>query len=263
MPATLNRWSFRGHLLNRPEMRVRQMTGLLGLPPMRGEDFLTMGLTGRLFVPKIPDARRIGLELLLTDAIYRGQIPAMLDELAGIFADRAQGDLVHYHPDGTIRTAQAEVAAWQPADSKANIGALYLGIADFSLAYPWFLGASQSTTGMVPSSPTSFDVVNPGSVQATQIVLDYLGPIANPVLTNNTNGVAVTCNVTVAAGTHLLIDCGAFTATNDAANAIASILHSGSLAFMALEPGTNSLTVTGTGMTGATSLTATFAPPYE
>lgn len=261
--TALNRWAFRGHPFNRAEMRVRAMTGVIALPPLRGEDFLTMGLAGRLFVPKVPDSRKIGLEFLLTDSIHAGLIPEMLDELAGIFADRSQGDLVHYHPDGTIRTAQAEVMSWMPADSKSNIGALYLGIADFQLAYPWFLGQSLADVQTPGSSPFNWTLTNPGTVEATHLVLDILGPIANLTLLNNTNGVSLTCNVTVASTKHLVIDCGAFTALNDSVNAIASVLHSGSLAFMSLEPGPNALTLTGTGITGATQITTTFSPPFE
>lgn len=266
MTAVLNRWSFRGVPLNRPDLRVRAMTGALGLPPLRGSDFLTMGSTGQLWVPKLADSRRVGLELLLTDVLRQGQIPAYLDELAGLFADRSQGALTHWHPDGTVRTAQAEVVDWLPADSNAHVGALYVGIADFLLADPWFYGLAQTATAAVPASPTAFTVTNPGTAypcgpQGT-LTIDYTGPIANPVLTNGANGVSVTVNVTVAAGKHLVVDCVAYTAANDTANAIASVLHSGAPQFMVLQPGDNSLTVTGTGMTGATALTCTFTPPY-
>jgi len=266
MPAALNRWSFRGTPLNRPDLRVRKMTGIHGVPPLRGTDFLTMGVTGQLWVRKLADSRRIGLELLLTDVYRPALIPALLDELGSLFADRAQGALVQYHPDGTIRTAQAEVVDWLPADSAANIGALYLGIADFLLADPWFYTPAVVVTGLVPSSPTVVTVANPGTAypvgpQGT-LTLDLLGPIASPVITNTANGVSVTINVTVAAGKHLIVDCVAFTAANDSVNAIANIQHSGALPFMVLQPGDNPLSVTGTGMDGSTALTCTFTPPY-
>jgi hypothetical protein len=264
--AVLNRWSFRGALLNRPQLRVRQMTGAHALPPSRGQDFLTMGSTGQLWVRKIADSRRVGLELLLTDEGWAGMIPSLLDELGGLFADRSQGALVHYHPDGSIRTAQAEVVDWQPADSSARVGALYVGVADFLLSDPWFYAPAVAVTAAIPSSPTTLALTNPGTAYPCgpqgQLLIDYTGPIANPVLTNNSNGVSVTCNVTVAAGTHLLIDAVAYTALNNGVNAIASVLHSGAPAFMVLQPGANSLTVTGTGTAGATACTVTFTPPY-
>lgn len=266
MTAVLNRWSFRGTPLNRPDLRVRQMTGPHGVPPLRGQDFLTMGAVGQLWVPKIADSRRIGLELLLTDVYRAGQIQALLDELGALFADRSQGALTHYHPDGTVRTAMAEVVDWAPADSNAHIGAMYLGTVDFLLSDPWFYTASQTVTAAVPSSPTTFSLDNPGTAypcgpQGT-LTVDYTGPIANPVLTNNANGLTLTVNVTVAAGTHLVVDCVAYTALNASANAIASVLHSGAPQFMVLQPGANSLTVTGTGMTGATACAVTWTPPY-
>jgi hypothetical protein len=266
MTAILNRWGFRGALLNRSDLRVRQMTGVNAVPALRGKDFLTMNRTGQLWVRKVSDSRRIALELLLTDVYRGGEIQTLLDELATLFADRAQGALVHYHPDGTVRTAQAEVVDWMPADSKANIGALYLGVADFHLSDPWFYTPAVAVTASIPSSPTSFSFTNPGNAypcgpQGT-LTLDLLGPISNPVITNTTNGVSVTINVVVAATKHLIIDVAAYTALNDGVNAIGSVQHSGATDFMVLQPGLNTLSVTGTGMTGATAITVTYTPPY-
>lgn len=263
--SAFDRWAFRGHMLTRENVRVRNMTGVTGLAPLRGSNFLTMGATGGLYVRKIADSRRVGLEVMILDD-PGSRAPAILDELAGLFADRALGALVHYAPDGTIRTAQAEVVTWAPADI-STVGAIWAGVADFLLADPWFYTPAQAVAAAIPSSPTTFALANPGTVypcgpQGTLLV-DFLGPIANPVLTNNSNGVSVICNVTVAAGKHLVIDVVAYTAANDSANAIASILHSGAPAFMVLQPGANSLTVTGTGMTGATACTVTFTPPYQ
>lgn len=266
MTAILNRWSFRGFPLNRSDIRVRAMTGPLSVPPSRGSDFLTMGTTGQLWVRKIADSRRIGLELLLTGVYRPDSISAYLDSLAVLFADRSQGQLVHYHPDGSIRTALAEVADWSPADSKSNIGALYVGIADFLLTDPWFYTPAVVVTGSIPTSGSTLAVANPGTAypcgpQGT-LTLDLLGPVVDPVITNAANGVSVTVNVTVASGKHLIIDCAKWTALNDGVNAIGSVQHSGALPFMVLQPGSNVLTVTGTGITGATALTVTFTPPY-
>lgn len=266
MTAILNRWSFRGALMNRPDLRVRVMTGVNSVPPSRGKDWLTMNRTGQLYVPKVADSRRIALELLLTDVLRAGEIQTLLDELAGLFVPRSQGPLVHYHPDGTIRTGQAEVADWSPADSKANIGALYLGVADFLLSDPWFYTPSVVVTGSIPTSGSTLTVVNPGNAYPVGpqgvLTLDLLGPISNPVIANGANGVSVTVNVTVAATKHLIIDCVAYTALNDGVNAIGSVQHSGATDFMVLQPGANVLTVTGTAITGATTLTVTFSPPY-
>lgn len=264
--SVLNRWSFRGSPLNRPDLRVRQMTGPHSLPPVRGKDFLAMGSVGQLYVPKIADSRRIGLELLMTEVLSAGRIASLLDELGALFADRSQGALAHYHPDGTVRTGMAEVADWSPADSNAHVGALYVGIADFLLADPWLYTPAQTVTAAVPSSPTAFTVTNPGTAYPCgpqgALTVTYTGPISNPVLTNAANGVSLTVNVTVAAGTTLVVDCVAYTALNSGANAIASVQHSGAAQFMVLQPGANPLTVTGTGMTGATAVSVWFTPPY-
>lgn len=269
---SLDRWSFRYHPLNRPGVLfVRQMTGESSLPPLRGTDYTTMGVPGQLFVSKLADKRRTGLEIVLQDTLGRGLMGGLLDELAGIFANRAQGPLQHFYPDGTIRTAQAEVAAWQPVDistgtGQGGVGTLYAGVADFELADPYFYGPAVAVSGLIPASPTTLNVTDPGTVrgpaQQGTLTLDLLGPISNPQIVNAANGLSVQCLVTVAAGTHLIIDCVAFTALNDGVNAIANIRHSGALEFMVLEPGPNALAVTGTGVSGATSLTVTFTPAY-
>lgn len=266
MTSILNRWSFRGYSLNRTDLRVRQMTGVTSTPPSRGKDWLTMNRTGQLWVRKVADSRRIGLELLATGVYRPDAISAYLDALGLLFADRAQGTLTHYHPDGTIRSAQAEVVDWSPADSRANIGALYVGVADFLLADPWFYTPAVTVSGAIPTSGSTLTVANPGDAYPVgpsgTLTLDLLGPISNPVVSNAANGVSVTVNVVVAAGTHLVVDCVAYTALNNGVNVIGSVQHSGATDFMVLQPGSNVLTVTGTGITGATTLSVTFTPPY-
>ena len=152
-------WSFRGFNLNQPGARVTQMTGPFSLPPLRGKDFLTMGRTGELFVPKVHDSRRISLTItvyedsVLTPSGGAGA-QAFFDQLAILFANRAQGALVYTDLNGYTRTGQAEVVGWTPVD-KSVIGTVHTGVADFLLADPWLYGPTVSGS-VTPNAGLAF-----------------------------------------------------------------------------------------------------------
>lgn len=161
--AQLNRWSFRGVPLNRTNVRIRQMTGQFGLPPLRGNDFLTFNRTGQLFIPKIHDSRRIGLEIIITDEpAWVAQ--SIFDELGALFADRAQGALINHLATGD-RTGQAEAVTWLPGDT-SNVGVVFKGVVDFLLADPWLYGPTISGN-VVPNAGLAF---------GTPVVSNISGP---------------------------------------------------------------------------------------
>jgi len=476
--ARVNQWAFRGQLINSPYVRVRDITGQWGLPPLRGENFLTYNATGRLFVPKIHDEKHITLELLVRDT-PSGMAAYVFDQLDKLFANRSQGALANILDSGT-RTGQAECVAWDKQDLTVS-GAVYSGVVDFLLADPYLYGSTvtgtvvpaaglsfgtpvinqafspsranftlsmtgvvsgqpilvayhasiypavttnistitdtfgtpytwtkvdgyldasvdndaeiwigtggvgtsgvitvtpahtaacggaavpmigastaagllaidvhnctnYSTSGISPSppaisvtptasgegallaansfgtpatpptgetthftlvsggtnvtigseflyptsgvalsptygnysnwinvaavvkgsgaAPASVNITNPGTVRAEKITLDILGPATNPTISNTTNGYSLTINTAVAGGQHLIIDTGAYTAVNNGVSVIGSLVHTGGTAFMALETGVNTLTAIGSGCTGASLLTVSFATPY-
>jgi len=191
------------------------------------------------------------------------QARANLDALYAIFGDRTPGALVRVMPDASERTATAEVVA--VGDINDTFGGEALGIVvDFLLADPLFYGAAVSPSEATASSPTNFNLTNAGSVSTHRPVLTFTGPISNPRLINLTidsgAGFYVECLVTVASGELLVIDCGAWTATNNGVNAIGSIRHSGAFEFFRLVPGVNSLRVTSTSPGG--SLAIAYAPSF-
>jgi hypothetical protein len=145
---------------------------------------------------------------------------------------------------------------------------IYLGPASGSpLSGTWNANTRTSCVGCIVKASgvagTVFSVTNPGTVKAESMTIDILGPMSSPVILNATNGVQLAFGGVVVAGTHLLIDTGAFTCLNAGVNAIGSLSHAGDNRFMALEPGANSLQITGSGATGATLATVSFAPPYQ
>ena len=150
--ARLNQWSFRGEILNSPYVRVRQITGAFGLPPLRGTDFPTNLRTGAQFVPKITDSRRITLELIVRDN-GTGIAAAIFDHFGLLFADRTQGALANILDSGT-RTGMAEVAQWLPQDMTVG-GITFKGIVDYNLADPWLYGPTVSGS-VIPTSMLTF-----------------------------------------------------------------------------------------------------------
>ncbi len=270
--AMPEQWSFRGTDLSTYAYLVRQADGVDDHPPLRGDDRLVPSATGRRFARKRHDARRLALALwvmplnaagardLSTDAI---QARANLDALNAILADRSAGALVRTMPDGSTRTAQAEVVS--VGDILDDDGHEMIGLTvDFLLADPFFHGPAASVTQAIAASPTDFTVTNAGSVANPKPVITFSGPITNPRLANLSidagGGFHVECLVTVAAAKLLVIDCGAWTALNDGVNAIGSVRHSGAFEFFRLEPGANSLRVTSTSPGGSVRLD--YSPSY-
>lgn len=162
--ARLNQWSFRGQILNGPNVRIRDISGAFGLPPVRGSDFLTYGRTGQLFVPKLHDSRDITLEIIVRDSSY-GVAAGVFDQLALLFANRAQGALCNLLDTGP-RTGQAECTGWLPQDMSVG-GTHFKGIATFHLADPMLYGATvTATTAVTASGTASAAVVNNQPVAA-------------------------------------------------------------------------------------------------
>lgn len=258
-------WAFNGTDFRTLGLITKTVDAIGQLPPVRGSNVPVASKRGQFYVNKVLDQRVVDLGFVIPDrqpqvAGWPG-IAKILDQLATLFSPRAQGPLVLYSPvDGNPRTAQAEVTTWSPADHDTS-GLVFLGTAEFTLADPCFYGAQVQQTEAISASPTDFTFTNPGTVSGSQLQLAFAGPIANPTLTNNTNGISVTCNVSVASGDTLTIDCAAWTASlASGSNAIGSIVHSGAFAFMEFAPGPNSISVTAS--TPGGTLTVTFQPPY-
>lgn len=265
-----DRWTFRGTDLSTYAVLVRAVDGAEDLPVLRGGNIPIPNLAGQRWAPKLPDAKRLALALHITDMDAAGglteptvfeQAQANLEALRTLFATAGEGALVHVLPDGSSRTAQAEVVRFQSVDALHGRSA-FMAVVDFELADPYFYSADVvDSARSIAASPTDFSFTNPGEARTHRVLFDFTGPIANPRVTNQATGIYVECLVTVGAGLRLLVDCELFTATNDGVNAIASIRHSGDFRWMVLEPGAQTLRVTATSPGG--TLTTTAAAPYH
>lgn len=269
--AMPERWTFGGVDLSSYAIRLSALNDIDTLPDLRGEDVAIPQRIGRYPVGKQFDGRRQGLALWIGHQPADGvevvapaaQARANLDALVRVLSRRSRQALTRYMPDGTTRTAMAEVVSMQVPDYPVANEAMPL-VVDFYLADPWYYGAQVSPVQAIAASPTDFIVTNAGSVDAGRLVIDFLGPLSNPRLANLTidpsGAYYVEGLVTVPAATHLIIDVALATALNNAVNAIGSIRHSGGVEFFRLVPGANSLRAT-TGTLGG-SVTITYSPPY-
>lgn len=249
-------------------LRITSLDGPKAIPPLRGKNIPIASAPGQLWTPHQPDSRRYALGLTLNDPGDGGFLLRQnLKLLAKAFAAPGLQALVRHDSDGVTATAQAQCVAWDPKDV-SQVAVVYQATADFELPDPYFY-ASDSAGNLaplavgpvsIPASPTTVDVVSPADVRGHHVVFTFTGPISNPRITNPSNGIWVEVDVTVGAGKLLVIDCGAWTATNDGVNAIGSVRHSGAFPWMFLEPGDNPLSVTSSSPGGSLSLT--FDSPY-
>ena len=265
-----DRWSFGGTDLSSYAYLLASGTDLEDLPPLRGEDVAVPYLPGRRYAAKLPDARRLSLALLVTDQAPGGgltlpdgrqEAQSNLDGLRRLLAKPGLQSLVHTLPDGTSRTAQAECLGLAVGDWSGRREGV-VAVADFMLADPYFYGTPVvDSARAIAASPTAFSLTHPGSARTNKVAFDFTGPIANPRVTNVTNGIYVECLVTVATGEHLVVDSDLFTAANNGVSSIGSVRHSGDFRWMILVPGANSLSVTAT--TPGGTLTTTASLPYH
>lgn len=279
MSATGGSWAWTDdagvvHSLNRPNLRVRELTNVYSVPPLRGEDVVLASYPGEVWLEKQHGARRVDLELLMFDATGNlASVYAVIQELAQAFGIHAQGTLTHYRPDGTVVAASGQVNGWTSPRSdlgpftpvqQGPMGIWYLAKVPFNLADPYFYGSTVTVGPTDLSSGTAVQtLVHPGTVRGWKAVFTFAGPCTNPQVVNAANGYTLQALVTVASGHALVIDCGAWTALLDGTtNEIGTIVHSGGFPFMFVEPGSNSLTSTATGTGAGATVTSTFSPPY-
>ena len=246
------------HSLDRPTLRVRQMTGYKAAPPLRGTDVVVASYPGQVWLEKQHDARKISLELLIFDQ-SGGDLTPLLDELAAAFSAHARGTLTLYEDDGTILASAAQVSAYAPAP-QTPAAQWWIAMTEFTLADPYLYGPTVTVVTDVSSSPAVQNLIHPGTVRGWKPVFTLTGAATNPEIVNGANGVSVQALVSVPGGQTLIIDCGAWTATLNGSSVIGSIRHAGAFPFMFIEPGSNLLTITG-GSTGA-ALTTVFSPPW-
>lgn len=260
-------WSYAGTDLSTLARFVMQVTGADDLPAIRGDNLTVPGAEGLRRAPKMWGSRTVSLVLwvgpltatgTLRNANQRIGARQNLDDLMALFSQHREASLVHTMPDTTTRTAQAEVVK---LDSAVATGEVWTLGVDLLLADPFFYGPPATFTKAIPTTGVTKSVDNTGTYRTSHLTLDFLGPITNPRVTLP-SGAYLQVSVAVPAAQHLIIDCVAFTALLNGVSVIGSVIHAADTPFLVLETGTTVLTLTGTGLSGATSLSLVVTPPF-
>jgi len=162
------------------------------------------------------------------------------------------------HTDGTTvksATAQAQLVNDLAYDMQGEFSAVIA--VDLLLADPFFYGVEVTQAVPYQTTPwTSF--VAEGDAITNKVKLEFNGALTNPTLTlsDPTPDVFVTAGVNIIGGDKLTLDCDLYTAirTSDSANLIGVVAHSGSRQWMFVQPGTNTMLLTGSAGSGTCSV---------
>lgn len=252
---------------------VTNLGGFDDLPALRGANPALTGLHGAQFLAKLFDSRKPAAGLLVLPTAADGSTHgsgdkvgarANLDALYAILGKRRELQVLsRLMPDGSTRWGMAEV--WSVAGFQSQVGGrVFALLATWEMPDPmWYGEAVVDSSRTVSSSPTTFSLSNAGTQPTRRLLFDFLGPINNPKITNTTTGYWIELpGVSVAGTKHLIIDPYAFTALNDGIDVAGAIAHAGGPELLLFDGGSNSLTVTGSGLSGATRLTTTVYPAY-
>jgi len=142
--------------------------------------------------------------------------------------------------NGETRQAQAELC------SEINFVRKNPGYAKFALelelADPFFCGTVKSTANkMVTSSPFAWTHANEGSAPITAMVITLEGPLSNPIIRNQNNGIWIQFLGTIASGESVILETKYYTCLKGNTNMISIVKHGGDAYWMILEAGNNSM----------------------
>jgi hypothetical protein len=259
-------WEYDGVDLTTLAYNVRLLGAPLDVPNRRGDNVIVGGRSGRLYVPKQFDQRKVTLAMFVRDTHptsggsgSEAQLLANLDALRGLFARDGQHTLKHTM-GGVTRVAKAEVASaieFQPRGPN-----LYAFVVEFVLADPLWYGESSVIIGPhgVSFTPYNIGVNNHGTYKAEKVVITVTGEMTNPRFT--VGQIWVQYNGTVAGGETLIIDGGDWKAEKNEVDATKDISHDGAIRWLELPVGISTLTVTGTVGSPTPTVKVEFTPAY-
>lgn len=274
MTATTDEtWTADGVGLNTYAWNIRTLSERSGLPPTRGENDAIPYRPGRLWVPKMYDQRVVPLAmwivgcdangLLPTAHSRRAQLNANEDALLRVFGIRhRQITMVRVKrmPSGPLTLTGLVECSGTMSPSMMAGGTRATLTVDLLMADPFWY-APLATESVTSSGAT---ITNPGSAEALDMQVSFVGPLTNPRLVNTTAGIEVRYAGTISSGQTVVLDTANFTALLGATNVIGSVRHVGAPQWMKLRPGANVMALNNWqgGAVGAGSVTVAYRPPY-
>lgn len=285
--ATTEYWSAYNPVLNQSLILSQycwNVTTFGGTPralgPLRGGDIQVAYTPGQIFRPKFPDSRTITLQMFVAGISPTTNQPVVYNgSTHQQFSDNYQ-TLRHFFwtpayqiqltrqwsltQNGVITlvsgTANCQIIgameATMTGDSRADFSI------DLALQDPYFYGASQ-TTNISYNNLTTIQNLGDDVAGYSNFSVKINGPMASPRLYNSTNGVWMQYNSIINSGDYITFDVGNYIATRHSDNTIQTglVSHSGNRRWMALNPGNNTLVLSGQ-MTSSGTGSVTFQPPY-
>lgn len=268
-----------GLCLNTLAWNITTKTGRYSLPQNRGEDYSIPGVNGKTFVANKPiDTALYSLSMFILGAYPDGTVPP--SPAQRVFLQRNFEQIVRqcmvytapitlyaWHPNGSVRTAQATLTGTSAPD-----GTMFMGgrRAELTLAFDILPGVWSDylpiTVAGTASSAWSNQTLtltplSNGTASIDDSVITVAGPITNPIVSNAATGTSVTYTGTVPNGQSWVIDCGQWTSKVNAVSVLANTTHTGHPRFVLIAPGdmstTPSLTLTGSSTGAATNLSVT------
>ena len=233
-------WTFNGFALTvRGKRAVEEVIEGIGIPKYRGSDLQVPFQHGKRWIKKRFDSRKVVLSMWIKGT-SRADLDDNIDAFLKAIGNPGLHALVRTMMNGETRQAQAEIC------SEINFVRKNPGYAKFALelelADPFFYGTIKSTTSkMVTSSPFSWTHVNDGSAPVTAMIITLEGPLSNPILKNQNNGVWLQYLGTIVSGETVVLDTRYFTCLQGDENMISIVKHGGDAYWMILESGNNSI----------------------
>ena len=233
-------WTFNSFALSvRGKWDVESVIEGIGIPKFRGNDLRVPFQHGNRWIKKRFDSRKIVFSMWIkgTDRV---DLDDNIDTFLTAIGKPGLHTLSRTLRSGETRLAQAELC------SEIHFVRKNPGYAKFALELelpdPFFYGTGKATDiRTVTATPLSWTHVNAGTAPATQMLITLTGPLSNPVLRNQDNGVWIQYLGTIMSGESVVLDTKYFTCVQGDFNMISIVKHDGDACWMILDAGDNSM----------------------
>lgn len=234
----------------------------LDLPERRGGNITIPHRHGTTYATKFYDERTLSFGIAVIESTHAA-LETKMDTIRALFSSTVAQTLSITYEDVTTKTALVSVDKALQVSRTATMARI---VVEMTMCEPFFRlsAAIADNTVTIDANPKAMTVTNPGTVEERDATIILTGPLSNTVITNSTNGCALTYTGTIASPRVVTISTvnGEFVATTDlGANVIGNITHSGSSALMPFNIGANVLSIADATHTTGT-VKVTFHAPY-
>ena len=233
-------WTFNGFSLSsKGKWDVEAVIEGIGIPKFRGNDLRVPFQHGNRWIKKRFDSRKVVLSMWIkgTD---RADLDTNIDVFLTAIGQLGLHTLSRTLRSGETRLAQAELCA-EIHFVRKNPGYAKFAL-ELELPDPFFYAMDKTIdVRTVSSSPHIWTHANEGSAPATHMIITLEGPLSNPILRNQNNGVWMQYVGTIASEEAVALDTKHFTCLQWNENRISIVKHGGDADWMILDAGNNNM----------------------